>query len=334
VASTGLFLFADKLVVVLSEEVPMFEGKAYSKVASLQDLVLKIISTSIGHFVGHLKVINAVSESLEDQINTSMHNRYLLNLFSLEKSLVYYLNAISSNARLIERLKNNATKIGFTPEHTELIDDLLIENSHDLLKHPRQYDGCPRVHRQQQLELADENADHYHHRDSAADAGGQHFFDERKFPRQRLAVDVLGDRGYRDPVRRVSADRLVVEEVVICRPERQRPRKTNRVTLTSGGWLERMAMFDKTATRQVVVQRAAGLHARPSLAVAETVRRFRSQVSIRSGQDQADAGSVLQLLSLGAGQGRKLELNAKGPDAEQVLDELVRLFASDFGLDE
>ncbi|MCU0981369.1 MAG: magnesium transporter CorA family protein, partial [Pirellulaceae bacterium] len=129
VASTGLFLFADKLVVILSEEVPMFEGKAYSKVASLQDLVLKVISTSIGHFVGHLKVINAVSESLEDQINTSMHNRYLLNLFSLEKSLVYYLNAISSNARLIERLKNNAAKIGFTPENTELIDDLLIENS-------------------------------------------------------------------------------------------------------------------------------------------------------------------------------------------------------------
>jgi len=93
-------------------------------------------------------------------------------------------------------------------------------------------------------------------------------------------------------------------------------------------------MFDKTATRQVLVQRPAGLHARPSLAVAETVRRFRSQVSIRSGQEQADAGSVLQLLSLGAGQGRKLELTAKGPDAEQVLDELVRLFANDFGLDE
>ncbi|MCU0977715.1 MAG: hypothetical protein MUF25_00950 [Pirellulaceae bacterium] len=39
------------------------------------------------------------------------------------------MNAISSNARLIERLKNNAAKIGFTPENTELIDDLLIENS-------------------------------------------------------------------------------------------------------------------------------------------------------------------------------------------------------------
>jgi magnesium transporter len=129
VASTGLFLFSDKLVVVLSEDVPLFEGKTYAKVASLHDLVLKIIFSSIGHFVGHLKVINSVSESLEDQINASMHNRYLLNLFSLEKSLVYYLNAISSNARLIERLKNSSAKIGFTPENIELIDDLLIENA-------------------------------------------------------------------------------------------------------------------------------------------------------------------------------------------------------------
>ena len=93
-------------------------------------------------------------------------------------------------------------------------------------------------------------------------------------------------------------------------------------------------MFDKTATRQVRVQRAAGLHARPSLVVAETVRRFQSQVNVRSGQDLADAGSVLQLLSLGAGQGRQLELTATGPDADRVLDELVRLFANDFDLGE
>jgi magnesium transporter len=52
-----------------------------------------------------------------------------LNLFSLEKSLVYYLNAINSNAKLIERLKLSAAKIGFTAENVEFIDDLIIENS-------------------------------------------------------------------------------------------------------------------------------------------------------------------------------------------------------------
>lgn len=93
-------------------------------------------------------------------------------------------------------------------------------------------------------------------------------------------------------------------------------------------------MFDKTATCRVVVTRPAGLHARPSLAVAETVGRHRSQVSISSDTQHADASSVLQLLSLGAGQGRELTLTAKGPDAEQVLAALRQLFAHNFGMDD
>jgi len=128
VASTGLYLFPDRLVVVLSEDIALFQGKHFARVSSLQDLMLKMIYSSIFHFIEHLKVINAVSDSLEEQINSSMHNKYLLNLFSLEKSLVYYLNAINSNAKLIERLKHNAAKIGFGAESLEFMDDMIIEN--------------------------------------------------------------------------------------------------------------------------------------------------------------------------------------------------------------
>jgi magnesium transporter len=116
-------------VLVLSEDAPLFQGKMYSKVSSLPDLMLRIIYSSIFHFVEHLKVINAVSDALEEQINTSMQNKYLLNLFSLEKSLVYYLNAINSNRTLIERLKVSSGKIGLTSENVEFIDDMLIENN-------------------------------------------------------------------------------------------------------------------------------------------------------------------------------------------------------------
>jgi magnesium transporter len=129
VASIGLFLFSDRLVVVLSEDASLFQGKIYAKVASLHDLVLRIIYSSISHFVEHLKVINAVSDALEEQINVSMQNKYLLDLFSLEKSLVYYLNAINSNGKLIERLKNSAAKIGLTAENIEFVDDMTIENN-------------------------------------------------------------------------------------------------------------------------------------------------------------------------------------------------------------
>ncbi len=129
VTSIGLFLFSDKLVIVASEDMPMFQGKAFAKITSLQDLLLKIIYGSIAHFIEHLKVINAVSDALEEQINSSMQNKYLLNLFSLEKSLVYYLNAINSNGKLIERLKLSAAKLNFSAETIEFIDDVTIENS-------------------------------------------------------------------------------------------------------------------------------------------------------------------------------------------------------------
>jgi magnesium transporter len=129
IASTGVFMFKDKLIIVSTDEAPLFEGRPFMKVQSVQDIVLKMINRSIFHFLEHLKAINMLAGSIEQLISTSMENKYLLNLFTLEKSLVYYLNATNSNGVLIERLKNSAAKIGLTPEHIEILDDLAIENS-------------------------------------------------------------------------------------------------------------------------------------------------------------------------------------------------------------
>ncbi len=129
VTSTGVFLFKDRLIIVLSEDVPIFEGKYFTKINSLSGLMLKLVYRSIFHFLEHLKIINMISDSLEQKINTAMENKYLLNLFTLEKSLVYYLNAINSNSMLIEKLKYNTAKIGFSQDEAELLDDIIIENS-------------------------------------------------------------------------------------------------------------------------------------------------------------------------------------------------------------
>lgn len=129
VSSVGAFLFKDKLAIVSSEDLPLFDGKPFARVASLSGLLLRLLYRSIYHYLEHLKVMNLVSDELESKINTSMDNRYIINLFALEKSLVYYLNSITANGVLIERLKNNALKIGLTTEDQELLDDLLIENN-------------------------------------------------------------------------------------------------------------------------------------------------------------------------------------------------------------
>jgi magnesium transporter len=128
ISSIGLFMFPQKLIIVLTEDVDLFEGKQFNRISSVQELTLKLIYRSIFHFEEHLKVISMCSDDLEKEINMAMENKMLLNLFTLEKSLVYYLNAISSNGRVIEKLKNTAARIGLTTENLELLDDIAIEN--------------------------------------------------------------------------------------------------------------------------------------------------------------------------------------------------------------
>jgi len=129
VVSTGAFLFKDKMVLVVSEDVPLFEGKQFTRVQSLRSLFLRVLNRSAYHFMEHLKIINLLTDELEGKINESMENRYLINLFTLEKSLVYYLNAIHSNTVVIEKLKNYVSRMGFTTEESEFLDDILVENN-------------------------------------------------------------------------------------------------------------------------------------------------------------------------------------------------------------
>jgi len=128
-STAGIFFQKSRLILVLPEDVFLFEGKLFQKVDSLHEMLLKIIYISIFHFFGHLRVMNMISEELEHKIHQSMENKNLIHLFTLEKSLVYYLNAINSNGVLLEKLKHNAGRIGFSGKQTELLEDILIENN-------------------------------------------------------------------------------------------------------------------------------------------------------------------------------------------------------------
>ncbi|MCX6356713.1 MAG: magnesium transporter CorA family protein [Candidatus Aureabacteria bacterium] len=129
VSTVGAFLFKDRLILVVTENIDLFASKLFLKCASLQDVLLKLLYQSISHFLGHLKAINMISDELEKKINKAMENKYLINLFTLEKSLVFYLNAINTNGALIEKIKTNEGKLGLTPEQSEFVGDINIENT-------------------------------------------------------------------------------------------------------------------------------------------------------------------------------------------------------------
>lgn len=127
VSSTGVFLFKDRLRVVVGDDANLFDG-TMTRVQTLPGVILKLLTRAVVHFREHLRGVQRVSDELQGEINRAMENKHLIAMFSLQKSLVYYVNAIGSNTALLDRLKNSAAKIGFSPDEIELLDDLIIEN--------------------------------------------------------------------------------------------------------------------------------------------------------------------------------------------------------------
>ena len=74
-----------------------------------------------------------------------------------------------------------------------------------------------------------------------------------------------------------------------------------------------------------------GLHARPASKFVQTAARFSSMITVACGARQANAKSILQVLSLGAGGGAEITLWAEGADAEAALEALKQLIDERFG---
>ena len=90
-------------------------------------------------------------------------------------------------------------------------------------------------------------------------------------------------------------------------------------------------MSEPAITRTVVVTDPAGVHARTAVAIAEAVRRGQATVTLIKDHQRVAGTEVLQILTLVAGPGETLRLEAVGPDAAAVLDRLEPLFAGQFG---
>jgi phosphocarrier protein HPr len=76
------------------------------------------------------------------------------------------------------------------------------------------------------------------------------------------------------------------------------------------------------------VGEAHGLHLRPAARFVELAKRFAAEVRVRCNGSEADGKSVLDLVSLAAGFGMVLELEARGPDAGEAVIALADLISA------
>ena len=88
---------------------------------------------------------------------------------------------------------------------------------------------------------------------------------------------------------------------------------------------------------KVVVNNKVGLHARPASLFVQEAAKYSSDINVycqdpESKEDRnANAKSILGILTLGVFQGTEITITANGDDEEQAVEALVALVRDHFG---
>lgn len=90
------------------------------------------------------------------------------------------------------------------------------------------------------------------------------------------------------------------------------------------------SMVNTVVQRTVTVNTEHGLHIRPCSLIAQAAQRFTSQIWVQREGARVDARQILQLLTLAAGPGTELQLEASGADANEAVEAVGQLFDSNF----
>ena len=85
------------------------------------------------------------------------------------------------------------------------------------------------------------------------------------------------------------------------------------------------------AAEPVSLPNPSGLHARPAAVLATQAKKFKSEIRIARGTDEANAKSVVAIMGLSTQQGDAITVKASGPDAREAVRSLSALLAAGCG---
>ena len=93
----------------------------------------------------------------------------------------------------------------------------------------------------------------------------------------------------------------------------------------------RSAAAEEVFERDVTVDAAHGIHARPAARIAAALRPFVAEVALVAGDKSANARSTVALLGLGVTSGSKVQIAGVGADARAAVDAVAELILSGLG---
>ncbi len=134
----GIILTPEHVVTITSFENPVLQQFLDEKVKHFNPsndslFVLQILEQTVFRFLLYLKKLNNERNQIEKELYDNAGNHALRQLLRVEKSLVYFVNALSSNELLKMKMKRtDFLGIRHDEDQTDLFEDIIIDNSQAL----------------------------------------------------------------------------------------------------------------------------------------------------------------------------------------------------------
>ncbi|MCC7300095.1 MAG: magnesium transporter CorA family protein [Verrucomicrobia bacterium] len=128
VSSLGILIRDGKVVFIVPRDELSITGREFKQIDNGMDCVLRVLLQTAHHYQGHLKAIKMMSQELQAKIVKSMENKYLLQMFALGESLIYYHNALEANQAVLSKFHTATGKLKLSTEQLEFLEDVVIEN--------------------------------------------------------------------------------------------------------------------------------------------------------------------------------------------------------------
>lgn len=128
----GIILAENFIITVCTKELPLLNEFITSKVRGFYTFkktrfILQMLYKNSSYFLRYLRLIDRKSNQIEEKLHKSMKNKELIQLLSLEKSLVYFTTSLRSNEIVLERMLR-LENIKKYPDDKDLLEDVIIEN--------------------------------------------------------------------------------------------------------------------------------------------------------------------------------------------------------------
>ncbi len=83
--------------------------------------------------------------------------------------------------------------------------------------------------------------------------------------------------------------------------------------------------------KRVKIKNKTGIHARPASMIVQKANDFASDILILKDNTEANAKSIMGIMSLGISQSTEIIVRAEGEDEIEAVEEIISLIESGFG---